>query len=125
VDGHPVIVPVSAQALSCYLDQARREGVLCRDARAQYYACFEAGDIAGFGAIVFGKRHDTLKSAYVLPHFRGRGFYKLLLGYRIERCLSSVVVAHATRMSLPVLMGVGFEPVARYKNGVTKMRLKK
>lgn len=120
-----MIVPVSAEALSCYLDQARRDGVLCRDARAQYYAIFNHCGIAGFGAIVFGKKYDTLKSAYVLPNFRGSGLYRSLLIYRIDRCLSNIVVAHATRMSLLALMNAGFEPVTTYKNGITKMRLKK
>lgn len=125
MDEHFVIAPVMSDDLSFYFDQARRDGVLCRDARAQYYAIFNDCGIAGFGAIVFGKKHDTIKSAYVFPNFRGLGLYRSLLIYRIDRCVSNIVVAHATRMSLPALMNSGFKPVTTYKNGITKMRLKK
>jgi GNAT superfamily N-acetyltransferase len=86
---------------------------------AKYYAYYFNNTIVGICGIV-KNRKTILKSAFVLPEFRGRGIYKKMVNYiinQLEYPKDYPIIASAYFKAAKYLIGIGFQIIKNYKKG--------
>ncbi|NLT52048.1 MAG: GNAT family N-acetyltransferase [Ignavibacteria bacterium] len=86
---------------------------------AKYYAYYFNNAIVGICAII-KNRKTILKSAFVLPEFRGRGIYKEMVDYRINQLeypKDYPILASAYFKAAKHLIKIGFKVIKNYKKG--------
>ena len=105
----------------------RKERVAIKkdDDKTEYIALYiEDNPVGVVGWQYMGKNHYRLKTDYVTPAFRGKGYYSELWKTRISLIFTNKVEtlsAFCTEMSLPTYIKNGFKPINN-KNGITYVK---
>lgn len=105
----------------------RKERVAIKktDSKTEYIALYyEDNPIGVVGWQYMGKGHYRLKTDYVNPAFRRKGYYSELWKTRISLIFTNKVEtlsAFCTEMSLPTYLKNGFTAISN-KNGITYVK---
>jgi GNAT superfamily N-acetyltransferase len=113
-----MIKQVALNELLPYKKEAERAG-LCFARNTLYFANFEDNKITSFIGILLFRNKAIIKNIYVLHEHRGKGYFKEMLGFVIERILDSGISrieATCTDMSIREFYRKKFKVMRKYKH---------
>ncbi len=119
-----IIRPVTMAAISAFIPEARRSGLIFSPS-TELYGLWLDTKLIGMAGLVRYATHWKLKNGFILPTFRRHGYYSRLLDYHLKMARNHgipYVEATCTAMSLPQWLRRGALIIHRFK-AVTKVRL--
>jgi len=108
------------------VNRSKKEGLLFIDSILFFVVFNKKTPIAFFG-LKIGTSSAVLKCAYVIKEYRRQGLLKKLTLYRLQflkKNMPSIkeVSANTTKMATGVHLSIGAKEIAKYKNGITKIK---
>ena len=113
-----MITQIKREDIEHLVPLAKKDGLVFCD-KTIYYAMVVENEIRGFTGILFYKNKAVLKNHFVLPEYKGRGYFKTLFFYSlivIKEMRIKVIEATATDMSIRTYLKVNFKIVKKFKN---------
>lgn len=105
-----IISAIKLELIQPYIAETKREGMAGYSNKAEYYGGFVDNKLIGFTSIQLYGKKAKFNNSYVFKEYRGNGYYKKLLDYRIELVKQmgcNEIVASCTKMSLPEFLKRG------------------
>lgn len=113
-----IIKKIQFNLIESFVNKAKEEK-LCFSNDTEYYGIFNFENVLlGFTGIVFYKNKAKFKNHYVLPDYRGNGYFKELLDFSIDEVRKrgiKKVSANCTDMSINEYLKRGAKIVKEYK----------
>jgi GNAT superfamily N-acetyltransferase len=111
------IKPIDFKYIEPYKKSALKSGLtFC--AKTNYYGLFKENELMAFTGVLISSEKIIFKNHYVLPNYRGNGYFKMLLDFSIElsRILNvKKIEATCTDMSIKEYLKRGFRQEKKYK----------
>lgn len=96
------------------IKDAKREKITFLD-DSIYYGYFIDNKIVAISAILHHNKFSVLKSAYILPDFRGKKIYKEMTEFRLNELKNiRVIETRAKKINSPYLQKLGFKLVKSF-----------
>ena len=111
------ITPVNFDYFDPFIKDAKKSNLVFSNS-TQYFACFDNNNLVGLCGIVWYKDCVKFKNDYVIPKYRGKGYFKAMMDYRINLILQKnirKIKACCTDMSLKEYMKRGGIIQKQYK----------
>jgi len=92
--------------------------------KTELYGKFVDGKCVAIGGILRYRKKVILKNFYVIPSYRGNGYFKEMFDFLLDRIREKqikIIEANCTAMSLREHLKRGFIVVKKYKS-ITKVR---
>lgn len=103
-----------------HVKSAKREGLVFNP-NTKLYLLIDGATLVGFTGIQkIGKKY-VFKNHYVLPKYRGRGYFKQMLDFSLNKTKGYLIEATCTNMSIREYIKRGFRAIRQYKK-YTKMQ---
>lgn len=110
--------------LDQYIALAKKGGLeFCN--KTEYYGLYDNNKMVAFAGILKYQNKWVFKNAYTIEHYRGLGYHKQFLAYRLNLAKINnikTIEATCTKMSINNYIKYGFEVVNEYKH-YKKLRL--
>lgn len=112
------IKPIEDSLISIYIYSAEKEGLVFNKS-TKLYGLFIDEELIAFTGIQFYKNKAVFKNHYVMPIYRGKGYFKQLFNYSLVVVKSkgiNIIEATCTNMSIRHYLKNGFKVIKKYKN---------
>ena len=101
----------------------KKDKNLTFDDRTNFFGYYKVGELIGVIGYKRSKNKTRIKSWYVEPEHRKKGYGTEMLKYVLQT--DSCFDCFATGYSYNIFIQQGFAAIKKYKNGVVYMRLQK
>ena len=90
----------------------------------KYFGLYNDSVLQAFCGVLYFKNKVVMKNVFVLPQYRGLGYFKELVNYRLKLFAHKTIEATCTKMSSKYYKELGFKEIKLYKNGCVKFTKK-
>jgi len=74
--------------------------------------------VIAVGGVLIYSNYIKVKNLYVVPGFRGQGYFKCIVDFILETFKNKTIKAGCTKYSINYFLEKGFQIKKEYKNGI-------
>lgn len=119
-----IIRSAKKKEIDKHIQEAKKSNLVFNKSTEYFVIVDKNGKIIGMSGLMLFKNKAIFKNDFVLKQYRGNGYFKKMVNFRINYCKNRGIKkleATCTPMSYRYYRAVGFEPVTYYKNGCIKV----